>query len=219
MKVSFLILNYKTRHLLGLSLKGIAKLSLPFEVETIIVDNNSGDGSAELVEENFLNNPDYSHINIKLIKNEKNTGHAKGNNVGIEVATGDYIVIQNSDIIYTTPEDVIKPVEYLDSHPEVALLGPRLYNTDGTVQNSCMRYYKLLTPIYRRTPLGKLPWAKRDIERFQMTDFDHNETREVDWLLGACMYMRRSVIKEIGLLDPDFFLYFADLEWCQRAKG
>lgn len=217
-KVTFLILNYKTPHLLKLGIKGLANLELPFAIETIVVDNASGDGSAEMVDEYFVGNPDYEHINLRLIKNPKNTGHARGNNTGIDLAKGEYVVIQNPDIIYTKAEDVTKPVEYMDAHKEVALLGPKLYNTDGTVQASCMRYYKLFTPLYRRTPLGRLPWAKRDLDRFLMKDFDHAITSEVDWLLGACIYMRQSVLNDIGPLDPDFFLYFADLEWCQRAK-
>lgn len=108
-------------------------------------------------------------------------------------------------------------VQYMDDHNDIAFLGPRLHNPDGTIQNSCYRKYSTFTPIYRRTLLGKLPFAKRDMNRHLMTDFDHNSTIEVEWLLGACMLIRKKAMDEIGMMDQRIFLYFGDYEWCDRA--
>ena len=127
------------------------------------------------------------------------------------------VLIMNPDILYSDTDDIIKILHYMDEHQDVGIVGPKLYNTDETVQYSCFRFYKLLTPIYRRTFFYKLPWAKKDIDRYLMKDFDHASVREVDWVLGSNMYIRRSIFDQIGLLDERFFLYFSDLEFCFRA--
>lgn len=210
-KLSIIILNYKTKHLLRLVIKSLLSLQLPFKYEIIIVDNNSQDGSVEMVRELYPK--------VTLIANPKNTGHAHGNNIGIAAATGEHLLIMNTDIIFFSPVDICKIVDYLDHHPEVGLVGPRLRNADGTVQYSCFRPYSRFTPIFRRTPLGKLPAAKRDLENHLMVDFDHNELREVDWILGACIFVRRDILEQLGAFNESFFLYFADFELCDRLRN
>ena len=125
----------------------------------------------------------------------------------------------NSDIIFTSAEMVTKVVDYLDTHPNVALLGPQLRNTDGTIQHSCFRPYGTFTPIYRRTPFGKLAFAKTDLANHLMLDFDHQSVQSVDWLLGAAMVARAEVLAQLGGLDERFFLYFADYELCDRVRA
>lgn len=210
MKLSIIILNYNTEHLLRLCLKNLQELHLSITHEIIVVDNNSTDKSVMLVKTEYPG--------IKLIANTENYGHAKGNNLGISAAQGDYLLILNTDIIFSQANDIIKIITYLDQHSEVAILGPRLFNGDGSIQNSCYRPYKFLTPIYRRTPLGKLSFAKKDLARHLMWDFKHDENKEVDWLLGACLFIRRDFMKKYGALEEKFFLYLADYELCDRAK-
>jgi hypothetical protein len=213
MKLSFLILNYKTPHHLRICLQNIRDLELDqagITHEVIVVDNASNDGSAEMVAERF---PE-----ARLIVSDRNVGHPSGNNIGLRVAKGDYVAMINPDIILRSVEDLQKILGYLDRHPDVAFLGPKLHNPNGTVQSSCYRRYSRWTPAFRRTFLGKFGFAKRDIERHLMTDFDHNETREVDWLLGACLFIRRTAVETIGLMNEQLFLYFGDYEWCDRAK-
>lgn len=208
--LSIIILNYKTKHLLRLALKNLSGLGITVPYEIIVVDNASGDGSVEMVEELYPN--------ITLIKNSKNSGHAQGNNLGITAAKGKYVAIINSDIIFRSPEDISKIITYLEVNSDVAILGPKLLNADNTVQYSCFRPYSTLTPIYRRTPLGRLSSAKRDLQRHLMSDFNHTAIQEVDWLLGAALFIRRQVLEQHGMLDARFFLYFADYELCDRVK-
>ncbi len=208
--LSIIILNYKTSHLLRLVLKNLLKLEITVSFEIIVVDNASGDGSAEMVERLYPQ--------VTLIKNPKNIGHAQGNNAGIKVAKGKYVVILNSDIIFRQAKDITEIIHYLEQHSDVAILGPKLLNADNTTQISCFRPYSKFTPLYRRTPLGKLAVAKRDLNRHLMSDFDHAETSEVDWLLGAVLFMRKAVLDQCGALDSRFFLYFADYELCDRVK-
>lgn len=210
MKLSIVILNYKTKHLTRLCIQNIFSLALPLEHEIILVDNASGDGSAELAS---------LFPSLHFIQNKENRGHAAGNNIGIQKAKGEYILILNPDIVFQKQEDVLQPLSFLDEHRKVGILGPRLLDPSGGVQNSCFRKYSLLTPLYRRTFLGKMPFGKKDVARHLMLDFDHKENREVDWILGACMFIRREMLENIGFLNEQFFLYFADYELCDRARA
>lgn len=211
MKLSIVILNYKTKHLLRLAIKNLLELDIPVEHEIIIVDNASEDGSVEMVEELYSES-------VTLIANPENTGHAHGNNIGFKVATGEYILVLNSDIIFLSPDDVMTLVDYMDEHKDVGLLGPKLRNGNGTVQLSCFRPYGNWTPLYRRTPLGKLGFAQRDLNRHLMIDFDHNITQEVEWILGASMLIRKEALDKVGYFNELFFLYFADYELCDRLR-
>lgn len=207
MEISIIINNYKTRGFLKSCLKGILSHppSVPYEI--IVVDNNSGDGSVELMREKF---PD-----IKLIASDKNLGHQKGNNLGIKNSSGKYVVIVNTDIVLF--DDVFDRLyKFMEEHPDAALVGPKLKNPDGTVQSSCLGFPRKMTPLYRRTFMRFLPAAKKELRRYLMTDFDHSATRQVDWIFGAFEMVRRGAIDRVGLMDEYFFLYFGDTAWCRK---
>lgn len=207
MEISIIINNYKTKGLLKQCLKGIYLYPLSVDYEIIVVDNNSNDGSVEMVRDKFKQ--------IKLIEAKVNLGHHKGNNLGIKNSTGKYILILNTDIAFL--DDAIdKMYNFMESHQEVALVGPKLKNPDGSIQMSCMRFPSKLVPIYRRTFLGNFSFAKTEIDHYLMSDFDHLSTREVDWILGACVMVRKSVINKVGLMDESLFLYFGDIAWCKK---
>lgn len=209
-RLSIVILNYKTKHLLRLVIKNLMGLHLTIPYEIIVVDNASHDGSVEMVRELYPS--------VQVVASSANTGHARGNNIGITQARGEYVVVMNTDIIFFTPQDIVDIVSYLDHHPAVAMLGPKLRNADGTIQYSCFRPYSRFTPLYRRTPVGRLAWAKQDLAEHLMTDFKHDTIREVDWLLGAVLFIRRSVLQQVGAFNESFFLYFADFELCDRVR-
>lgn len=210
MKLSIIILNYNTKNLLRLCLKNLLNLKFDNSVEIIVVDNGSADGSVAMVKNFFPQ--------IKLIISPKNVGHAAGNNLGINQSTGEFILILNTDIIITNKDDIAKVLNFMNSHPDISIVGPKLLNGNGTIQNSCYRKYKFFTPIYRRTPLGELKFARQDLQRHLMWDFDHQTTCEVEWILGACMFIRRDFLNKHGFFDEQFFLYFADYELCNRVK-
>lgn len=210
MKLSFIIVNYKTPHHLRICLKRITALHLPFDFEIIVVDNASNDESVQMVRTHYPS--------VIMLANSSNVGHPRGCNQGLERATGEYCVLINPDILFSTSEDIERIIRYLDTNRNVGLLGPQLRNVDGSLQYSCFRRYSVLTPLYRRTPLGRFKFAQQDIHRHLMVDVDHNHTQEVEWLLGACLFVRTSMIKDIGLMNPKLFLYFGDYEWCDRAR-
>ena len=209
MKLSIVINNYKTRGLLRQCLKGIFGCPPKCEFEVIVVDNDSRDGSAELVRDEFPQ--------VKLLDFAENLGFHKGNNAGIKVSTGEYILILNTDIAILD-DSLDKMMAFMDSHGEAALAGAKLKNPDGSIQMSCMRYPTAFIPLYRRTFLGDLPFAKRQIDNYLMTDFDHSETREVDWILGACIMVRRAAIDKVGMMDEELFLYCGDMAWAKNFE-
>ena len=207
MEISIIINNYKTKGLLKQCLRGIYLYPPSVEYEIIVVDNNSGDGSAAMIKAKFPQ--------VKLIEAPKNLGHHKGNNLGLKNSQGKYALILNTDIALLD-DSLDKIYRFMEDHSQVALVGPKLKNPDGSIQMSCMRFPNKLVPIYRRTFLRNFPFAKKEIDYYLMKDFDHLSTRPVDWILGACVMVRRSVIDEVGLMDEDLFLYFGDIAWCRK---
>lgn len=207
MDLSIIILNYKSRGLLKQCLKGLLQLRVSIATEIIVVDNHSKDGTDDMMPAEFAS--------LRYIRSPKNVGFAAGNNLGIREASGRNLLIMNPDIaVFGNVFE--RMVTFLDQHPSVGICGPKLLNPDGSVQTSCRMFPTVRTILYRRSPLGKLPSAREELRRFLMTEWDHNDNRPVDWLLGACVLVRRSAMEKVGLLDERFFLYFEDVDWCRR---
>lgn len=207
MDLSIIILNYKTRGLLKQCLRGVRLFDLNLDYEIIVVDNNSRDGTIEMMKQEF---PE-----IKLIASPVNNGHAAGSNLGLKEAKGKYSLLLNTDIAILD-NAIRKLYDFMETHPKAGLVGPKLLNPNGSIQLSCCQFPKFLIPIYRRTPLGKLWFAKKVLRKYLMLDFDHNQTRKVDWMLGACMMIKNEAMEKVGLMDERFFLYFEDVDWCRR---
>lgn len=209
MKLSFVILAYKEIDLVRLNIQNILALNLNIPYEILYVDNGSENGIPDMVRELYPS--------VRIVLNGENLGHPSGNNRGIAAATGEYVAMINPDIVIRSAQDIYNMLDFMDAEQDIAILGPKLHNPDGSIQNTCYRKYSLLTPIYRRTFLGKLPQAKKDIARHLMIDFNHDKTFDAEWLLGAFFVLRKKALDEIGLMDERFFIYFGDYEWCDRA--
>lgn len=206
MDLSIIILNYRARGLLKECLKGIRAVEPKLAYEIIVVDNASGDGTPAMMRENF---PE-----ITFVSSDKNLGYAKGNNLGIKKSTGRYVMIMNPDIVVF--DGVLeKLVQFMDGRPNVGIVGPKLLNPDKSLQYSCYRFPDFWEPVYRRTPLGKIGRVKRKLDYYLMKDFDHGSTKEVDWLLGGCLLIRRKSLDEVGFLDERYFAYFDDVDLCR----
>lgn len=205
--LSIVILNYKTRGLLKQCLKGLLLNHCGVSYEIIVVDNHSQDGTDDMMRQEFSN--------IQYIASPTNGGFAAGMNLGIRQASGEFILLLNTDIAILG-NAVEKLVEYMRCHKDVGIAGPKLLNPDGSVQTSCRRFPDPLTILLRRSPLGKLSAARHRLRLFLMSDWDHATNSPVDWILGACMIVRRTAMERVGLLDERFFLYFEDVDWCRR---
>jgi GT2 family glycosyltransferase len=176
--------------------------------ETIVVDQQSLDHSAEMVEAEFPQ--------VNLVRQAPNLGFAGGNNVAYRQARGRYFLLLNSDTV-VRPGWLTQLVGYADAHPEAGLIAPKLLNPDGTLQYSCRRFPSLGAGLFRNTPFGALLPKNRATQDYLMQDWDHASPRNVDWLSGACVMARREMIDQIGGLDDGYFMYFEDVDWSYRA--
>jgi len=208
MKLSLIILNYKTALLTKYLLRYVTDMRLPFAYECIVVDNDTDNKLADIMREEFPQ--------IVYIRTGGNIGYARGINRGSARAEGDYLLCLNTDIVIKA-EAISGLAEFLDANPPVGIAGPGLFYPSGKLQYSCLRFPTPLTPLYRRTFFGLLPYAKITIERYLMAGGDHREARRVDWLISSCIMVRRTLWKKLHGFDERYFVYFADTDFCLRA--
>jgi N-acetylglucosaminyl-diphospho-decaprenol L-rhamnosyltransferase len=179
-------------------------------IDLLVVDNGSIDYSADMVETRY---PE-----ARLIRTHQNFGFAKGNNIGIRTSDARYVLLLNSDTV--VPRGAItKLVRFADSTPDAAFVGPKVLNPDGSLQYSCRHFPNWRAALLRNTPLARFARHSAAVRDYLMTDWAHDEPREVDWLSGCCLLARREALGAIGLLDESFFMYCEDMDWCYRAKA
>lgn len=177
--------------------------------EIIVVDNASSDGTVEAVRAAFPG--------VEVIANRGNRGFAAANNQGIQRARGRVVVLLNPDT--RVARDALgRLVRYLDENPAVGVVGPRLVYPDGRTQPSRRRFPTLLTGFLESTVVQDYWRDNRVLRRYYVADRSDDETQEVDWLVGACLAVRREAIETAGLLDERFFLYSEEVEWCWRIR-
>ena len=204
---SIVIINYKNPPLLRLCLSSLKRvLSASFKHEILVTDITSSPETRNIVEE-F---PD-----VKLLKFKENMGYTKGVNEGIRAASGDFVLVLNPDIVPMVGS-IEGLVSYLATNNNVGMAGPRLLNFDGSVQNSCFRYYTPMTILCRRSPLGKTPFGKKILAKFTMADKNLDNPTEVEWLMGSSIMVSRKAVEKVGPMDERFFLYMSDVDWARR---
>lgn len=208
MELSVCILTWNAREYLEEALATLAPVVASGFCEVIVIDNNSTDGTSGYLTQ--------EHPDIRLITNKSNRGFAAGNNQGLEVAKGRYLMILNPDTL-VHPEAFETLVAYMDSHPKVGIAGPKLLNRDGSLQFSCRRFPKPLAAAFRNTPLGRLFPNSHLVRDYLMQDMPHDADGAVDWLSGAAMIFRRDVYELLGGLSEDYFMYLEDVDFCLRA--
>lgn len=207
--LSCIIVNYNTRDLLRDCLKSIYQDGSELLFEIIVIDNNSGDGTVEMIRKEFRD--------VILINNNINFGYASAVNQGLKIAAGDFFLVLNADIVIL-PNAIIEMLDYMRSNPQVGIVGPKLLYPDGRLQYSCRTFYNLKTVIFRRTILGRLFPDNQAVRKHLLLGWDHNSNREVDWVIGACMLIRRESVAQVGGMDEHYFLYLEDVDWCYRMK-
>jgi GT2 family glycosyltransferase len=178
------------------------------EIETVVVDNGSTDGSPDVVRELF---PEATVIE------QANRGLAAGWNAGMAAASGRYFLILNADA-WMAEGSLARLVRFADEHPEAAVVGPRLLNIDGTLQRSVRGVPTLWRLATEYLFLRKLAPRSRLLNAFYAGGFAHDEPREVEVVMGACMLVRRDAVEQVGPLDESFFLFSEETDWCQRFR-
>jgi N-acetylglucosaminyl-diphospho-decaprenol L-rhamnosyltransferase len=212
--LSIIIVSWNVKDLLRLCLNSVME-SLRFSKgqrlfsQVIVVDNASSDGSVSMLSEEFRT--------IDLIANEENVGFTRGNNQGIACSEGRYVLLLNPDT-EILGDALGEMVAYMDAHQQVGALGPQLLNPDGQVQSSRRRFPTLRTAYVESTFLQQWFPESDILKRYYILDSSDDATQAVDWVVGACLLMRRETLEEVGLLDERFFMYSEELDWCCRAK-
>jgi len=208
--LSIVIVNWNVRELLRRCLNSIYQAGgNSLELEVIVVDNASADGSVAMVREDFPQ--------VRLIANAENLGFTRGNNQAIAQSRGRYVLLLNPDT-EVIGDALNTMVRYMDAHPQVGVLGPQLLNPDGSVQPSRRRFPTLATAFLESTVLQQWFPDNRILRRYYVRDRGDDEVQAVDWVVGACLLVRRQAIEQVGLLDEAFFMYSEELDWCRRFK-
>ena len=214
-QLDVVILNYNRGDLLRACLQSLFVSETTHRINVWVVDNASPDDSVAIVEREFPQ--------ARLIRNERNTGFASGNNLAlrriVEDERSDFVMLLNNDTVVEW-DALHALVTYLEQHPTVGAVGPKLLLLDGSLDLACRRSFP--TPavsFYRMSGLSKLFPRSARFGRYNMTYLDPDVETEVDALVGAAMVVRTSVVREVGLLDESFFMYGEDLDWCYRIKS
>ncbi|MDD3679541.1 MAG: glycosyltransferase family 2 protein [Candidatus Shapirobacteria bacterium] len=221
MTLSIIIVSYNTKKLLQDCLESI-KCSLAkdsIKAQIIIVDNNSSDGTQEYLK-SIANKR-----GLIAIFNKDNAGFAKANNQGIERARGKYVLLLNSDTILTEGNFFTKTIRFLEKNKKIGILGPRLLWENGQTQPSG-GYFPILPRLFTwALMIDDLPLINKIIKPyhphgpgFYTKDRYYQKPHYQDWVTGACFFIKREVIKKIGFLDENIFMYTEEMEYCYRAK-
>jgi GT2 family glycosyltransferase len=177
--------------------------------ETIVVDHGSTDGSVELVRERFRE--------VRLVERE-NRGMGAGNNAGMTLAGGRWLLLLNPDA-WVAGEGLDRLVRFGDAHPRAAVVGPRLRNPDGSLQRSVRAFPTTWRLATEYLFLRKLAPRSSLLNPLYAGGFDHDEVREVDWVSGAALLVRREAVDEVGLFDEGYFMFSEEADWMFRFRA
>lgn len=202
--LSIIIVAWNVRDLVLDCLASIRDAELQIRYEVIVVDNGSADGSVAAVQRQF---PEASVIALP-----RNIGFAAGNNQGLLKMNGRHALLLNSDTIVLRGA-LERCVGYLDAHPEVGVVGPQLLNPDRTKQNCVHNAPVLLSEIVSQSVLRRL-----SPRRYPSKRVDYAAPVEVEAVLGACLFVRHTVVRQVGLIDEDYFFFLEETDWCHRIR-
>jgi GT2 family glycosyltransferase len=207
---SIIIVSFNTRDVLRECLQSVARETAGLTTETIVVDNHSSDGSAEMVEAEFPA--------VHLIRSEVNLGFGAANNVALRRARGKYFVLLNSDA-FLDPNALHLAIAHMEATPRCGLGGGLLVGRDRAWQPSARAFHSLRGDAIVYLGLaGKYPKSKL-FGSFDRTWADVNEAAAVDWVPGAFSIVRPKALEDAGLFDESFFLYYEEVDLCRRIKS
>jgi N-acetylglucosaminyl-diphospho-decaprenol L-rhamnosyltransferase len=203
------IVTYNHCRLIGPCLDSITRSNIDdrIRIKVVVVDNCSSDGSAELVRNLYPW--------VDFIQQDKRRSFAENNNVAFGSYSGKYFLMLNPDTVLDKMSLAVL-VNFMDNHPSCGICGPKLVFPDGSLQYSCRRFPTAWSAILRRTPIRLVVPNVRRGARHLMVSLSHEREMEVDWMLGACLLLRRDAITGTKVLDEEFPLYCEDIDLCRR---
>jgi GT2 family glycosyltransferase len=206
--ISVVIISWRMKSLLERMLQSLFLHCGGLDMEVFCVDNGSNDGTAEMVRDSFPQ--------VRLILNDRNRGVAGARNQALPLARGKYVAILDADMEFV--EDALGPiVEFLDHHPDVGIAGCRLTFSDGSTQLNAKRFPSPLALLSRRLPFLRAFGGGKELAHHEMASWDRKDSREVDYLIGACQVLRRELLDTVGLLDENIFYGPEDIDFCYRV--
>ena len=206
---SIVIVSFNTRDLLRECLLSITRATGKLQVQVIVVDNASTDGSPAMVEREFPR--------TVLIRSEVNLGFGPANNLAFHAALGRHVVLLNSDA-FLSSGSLERSVAHMDANPKAGIGGGRLIGTDGALQPSARMFPTVLNDLLVLSGLAARFPRSRFFGRFDRTWADEGKPSEVDWVPGAFSIIRATALADVGHFDPRFFLYYEEVDLCKRMK-
>lgn len=207
--LSICIVNWNTRDLLRGCLASLDTYPPDEPWEAIVVDNASSDGSADMVRTEFPQ--------VTLLANSENKGYAEGNNQALSQAQGDTLLLLNPDVVLH-PQTLSASLAFLRTHPRCGALGCRLVGPDGETQRSVRGFPEPSPVLWEYLRLSRLFPRSRTFGAYRMTYFNYNHAAPVDQPMGTFLMIPRAAFDAVGLMDPQFPIFFNEVDWCWRAK-
>ncbi|MGZ4977052.1 MAG: glycosyltransferase family 2 protein [Methylobacter sp.] len=207
--ISVIIVSWNARDYLRDCLSSIRQTGASCVQEVIVVDNDSKDGSPEMVEKEF---PD-----VILIRAGENLGFARANNLAMKHAKGSMYALVNSDVI-VHPGCLDTLAAFLNQHDNVGLVGPRVIGGDGNLQLTCRRIPNIWNTVCRVLALDRILQRWQIFSGFEMPQRNHDQRTEAEVLSGCFCVARKKAVDEVGGMDEQFFFYVEDVDWCKRFR-
>lgn len=209
-KTSIVIVNYRVKDLLKECLNSVLSSKDKMDNEIIVIDNNSEDGSVELLKREFPQ--------VRLIENHQNRGFSFACNQGIKKSSGRYILFLNPDTIFPVT-GFEKMIDFMDSIAKAGICGPKMVDPQGNLLYSCRSFPTFLTSISSSQSLLERLFPKNPLSRrYLLKDLNHSQIQEVDWVSGSCLLAKKEMLDQVGFLDEDFFIYAEDVDLCYRSR-
>ena len=208
--IAIIIVNYNMRDSILACLKSLRKdiFESGLDVSVVVIDNNSSDNLDRIIKNQF---PE-----VVFIKNQRNLGFGAANNIGVQSVSAKYYFILNPDTKFIQPKTLLRLHNWMEKNKKVGMVSPKLVYEDGALQYNCFRFPKFADKPMRQLKLEKIHPIKKRVDKFLMKDFEHLDTRPVDWVLGSAMFARGDVFHKIGGFDDQYFMYFEDCDLCRR---
>lgn len=207
MKLSVVIVSWKVRDKLKNNLKHLFESQVDFAWEVIVADNNSGDGTGDMIKQDFSQ--------VKLIVNEDNLGFARANNQALKLAQGDFVLLLNPDMV-VKGDTLTKMVTWMEARPEAWVAGCHLVDEQGQTIPQVRRWPGLLDQLAIATKIAHVYPAV--LHKYLRKDFDYSKEAKVDSLRGSFFMIRRECLDKVGLLDERFFVWLEEVDYCRRVK-
>lgn len=205
--ISVIVVSHEHKRYVNVCLRSVFHQRCE-RIEVILVDNASRDGTAAHVRKYFPK--------ARIVEQNRRFGFSTNVNAGIAASHGEFILVLNPDTIMH--KDALATLgRCFQLHPKAGICGPKLMNPDGSIQMSYRNFPTWKTAVFRRTPLRRWLSGSPIVQKHLNVGANHGPPRRVDWMLGACLLLRRTMLNEIGFFDEGYRLYVEDIDLCLRA--